>query len=164
MNIFVLDENPKKCAQYHCDKHVIKMILESAQMICTTHHLHPNKKMTYDIPYKLTHTNHPCNRWLRDSMSNYLWLVQLVKELNEEYKYRYDKDKNHKSYDAVKNLPLPDLPNTAMTKWARAMPEECKIGKNIIESYRNYYIKEKKDILTFKKREKPYWISINNSL
>ena len=101
MNIFVLDEDPKFCAIAHCDKHVVKMILETAQMICTAHHFIGG--YDYHIPYKSTHTNHPCNRWLRDSVENYKWLVQLITHLNDEYRYRYDKDVNHKSYDAVKD-------------------------------------------------------------
>ena len=96
MNIFVLDNNPYACARYHCDKHVVKMILESAQMICTTHHLLPNPKLKYEIPYKATHTNHPCNRWLRDSLANYMWLYKLTHALNNEYRYRYNKDVDHK--------------------------------------------------------------------
>jgi hypothetical protein len=115
MNIFVLDSDPSTCAKMHCDKHVVKMILESAQMICTTHHQCRNPKLKYDIPYKQTHVNHPCNRWLRDSLANYLWLVDLTKSLNNEYKYRYEHDNNHKSYDAIKDLPLPDLPNIGLT-------------------------------------------------
>lgn len=158
MNIFVLDNNVKKCAEYHCDKHVVKMILESAQMICTVHHQHPNTDTEYDIPYKQTHVNHPCNRWLRDSLANYLWLVDLTKSLNDEYKYRYEHDSNHKSYDAIKDLPIPDLPDLPMTRWARAMPEECKIGDDVVKSYRKYYQQEKKSILSFKKREKPEWL------
>ena len=136
MNIFVLDKDPKVCATMHCDKHVVKMILESAQMICTTHHQCYNNNLSYDIPYKQTHVNHPCNRWLRDSLGNYLWLVNLTKHLNNEYKYRYDKNINHKSYDAIKDLPLPNIPNVGMTRWARAMPDNCKVGNDVIASYR----------------------------
>ncbi len=158
MNIFVLDKNPKTCAKMHCDKHVVKMILESAQMICTTHHLCRNPNLKYRVPYKSTHENHPCNRWLRDSLANYLWLVDLTKSLNDEYKYRYDKTNNHKSYDAIKDLPLPNIPNIGLTRWARAMPDECKIDDDVISSYRNYYQQEKKDILHFKKRNNPYWL------
>ena len=138
MNIFVLDKDPKVCATMHCDKHVVKMILESAQMICTTHHQCYNNNLSYDIPYKQTHVNHPCNRWLRDSLGNYLWLVNLTKHLNNEYKYRYDKNINHKSYDAIKDLPLPNIPNVGMTRWARAMPDNCKVGNDVIASYRKY--------------------------
>ncbi len=158
MNIFVLDKDPKVCATMHCDKHVVKMILESAQMICTTHHQCYNDNLSYNIPYKQTHVNHPCNRWLRDSLGNYLWLVNLTKHLNNEYKYRYDKNINHKSYDAIKDLPLPKIPNIGMTRWARAMPDNCKVGNGVVASYRKYYIESKSNILNFKNRKKPYWL------
>ncbi len=158
MNIFVLDKDPKVCATMHCDKHVVKMILESAQMICTTHHQCYNDNLSYNIPYKQTHVNHPCNRWLRDSLGNYLWLVNLTKHLNNEYKYRYDKNINHKSYDAIKDLPLPKIPNIGMTRWARAMPDNCKVGNDVVASYRKYYIESKSNILNFKNRKKPYWL------
>ena len=84
MNIFVLDNNYKKCAKAHVDKHVVKMILEHAQMICTAHHIVGG--MDYDIPYKSTHINHPCSKWVRDSVNNYDWLVNMTSALNNEYK------------------------------------------------------------------------------
>ena len=161
MNIFVLDPDPKKCAQYHCDRHVIKMILESAQMICTTHHLFPNPNLTYSIPYRKTHENHPCARWVRDSLANYLWLVKLTSELNMEYRYRYDKDVDHKSWTAIKDLPLPNIENIGLTTWARAMPDECKIAKDIVASYQNYYRMKKTSMLQFKKRGSPYFLIAN---
>ena len=159
MNIFVLDSDPKVAAQMHLNKHVIKMILESAQMICTTHHLHPNLNVgSYNIPYKKTHMNHPCTKWVRSSLSNYKWLMELTSELNTEYRYRYDKDVNHKSWDAIKDLPLPSLIDIGLTRWARAMPDECKIDNDVISSYRNYYNTKKIDIMVYKKREKPFWV------
>lgn len=161
MNIFVLDDDPKLCAMAHCDKHVVKMILETAQMICTTHHLIGGYE--YEIPYKSTHINHPCNRWLRDSVENYNWLMSLITHLNDEYRYRYDKNVNHKSYDAVKDLPIPDLPNIPRTRFARAMPDEIKIGQNVVKSYRNYYNISKKDIISYKKRDPPKWLKVNVS-
>lgn len=162
MNIFVLDKNPKLAAQMHLNKHVIKMILESAQMICTTHHLHYNHDVEdYDIPYAKTHTNHPCTKWVRSSLSNYKWLVELAKELNTEYRYRYEHDDvNHKSWDKIKNLPLPALDDFGLTRWARAMPDECKIGNDVVSSYRNYYNTKKSDMLLYKKRQAPTWAKI----
>lgn len=156
MNIFVLDSDPVKCAEYHCNKHVVKMILESAQMICTTHHLMPNQTVNYTIPYKKTHINHPCNKWLRDSLSNYKWLFNLTKALNDEYKYRYDKS-DHKSWLAIKDLPLPNIPDIGLTRWARAMPDECKVD-SVIDSYRKYYQMKKQDILQYKNRDIPDFI------
>ena len=163
MNIFVLNKDPLYCAIMHCDKHVVKMILESAQMICTTHHLCPNTNEDYVIPYKMTHKNHPCNKWVRDSIENYKWLVRLTASLNSEYRFRYNKNVNHKSYDAIARLPLPNLPNVGMTPWARAMPDEYKIGDrtydNVIASYHNYYRNAKIKILSYTNRLRPTFLS-----
>lgn len=158
MNIFVLDENPKMCAIYHCDKHVVKMILESAQMICTTHHLCYNKNLYYKIPYKQTHINHPCSKWVRESLANYFWLFALTKELNNEYKYRYNKNVDHKSWTEIKDLPLPNIKNIGLTCWARAMPDECKIDHDVIKSYHTYYKTNKQHLLKFTKRQLPYFL------
>ena len=158
MNIFVLDTNPKKCAKLHVDKHVVKMILEHAQMICTTHHLHPSLEYEYDIPYKKTHENHPCTKWLRDSIENYDWLYKMTKALNDEYKFRFNHNVNHKSFDVIESLPVPNIPNVSMTRFARAMPDECKVGNNVVQSYRKYYRDEKKNILKWSKRNNPSWI------
>ena len=153
MNIFVLDKEVEKCAEYHCDKHVIKMILESAQMLSAVVRLNG-----HDIGYKLTHKNHPCTIWARESLSNYNWLVRLTRLLNYEYRYRYDKDVNHKSYDLVKTLPIPDLPDIGLTPFAQAMPDQYK-NKNAVKAYRDYYINEKSSFLTWTKRKKPKWIN-----
>ena len=162
MNIFVLDQNIRKCAEYHCDKHVIKMILESAQMLSSVVRI-----QGHDIGYKLTHKNHPCTIWARESLSNYLWLLQLTEDLNSEYRYRYNKEVNHKSYDMVKTLPIPNLPAIGLTPFAQAMPEQYK-NKNTVQAYRSYYLNEKSNILQWTKREPPFfykeWISFNTNL
>ena len=85
MNIFVLDQDINKCAQYHVDRHVVKMITESAQMLSTAARL-----VGIDAGYKITHQNHPCTKWSRNSLSNWLWLKDLAKSLNEEWKFRYN--------------------------------------------------------------------------
>ena len=126
-------------------------------MICTTHHLHPNQDVIYDIPYKKSFVNHPCTKWVRSSIRNYEWLLALTGALNDEYRYRYDKKTNHKSFDVIKKLPLPDLPDNGLTRWARAMPIECKVENNVIESYRNYYKMKKRRILKYTKRNIPIW-------
>ena len=133
MNIFVLDTNPKLCAQYHCDKHVVKMILESAQMLSTA-----NRGVGLDEGYKATHVNHPCNKWLRESLANWYWLRDLTYELHTEWKYRYGhpESKTHKSFDVVCNLSVPNLPDIEMTDFALAMPDEYKTN-DPVESYRN---------------------------
>ena len=92
MNIFFLHFDPKTCAQMHVDKHVVKMILESVQLLSSAHHMTAeNNDTKFKPPYKLTHKNHPSSVWVRKSLSNYNWLLELTKELCEEYTFRYSK-------------------------------------------------------------------------
>lgn len=156
MNIFVLDENPQVAAKMHNDKHVVKMILESAQLLCGVHHM-SNQSSTVEAPYKLSHKNHPCSIWARECTENYIWLCDLGLSLCEEYTYRYGK--RHKSQDVIEwclvNKPsLKD--NGDITPFALAMPDECKT-KTAVESYRLYYLTHKRDISTWKERKKPEW-------
>ena len=154
MNIFVLDTNTRLCAQYHNDKHVIKMILESSQMLSTA-----NRSVGLDEGYKATHVNHPCNVWLRESIANWFWLVSLANQLHEEWRFRYDhpSTKNHKSWEVIESLTFPvKLPDVPMTPFALAMPDKYK-SDNAVEAYRNYYIGDKAHIATWKKRGQPEW-------
>ena len=90
MNIFYLDSDPVKAAKVQYNKHVVKMILESAQMLCTAHHL-LDPCNSDDIPYKIAHKNHPSTIWVRQSASHYLWLYHHMIALGEEYTRRYNK-------------------------------------------------------------------------
>ena len=161
MNIFFLDENPKLSAQYHVDKHVVKMILETAQLLCGVHHMTdqvPTKypTSTLQVPYKLSHKNHPCAVWARQSLSNYLYLCELGLELGKEYTYRYGK--RHKSIDVIEwcIINKPNIPDIGFTTPAMAMPDEYKVD-SVVESYRNYYMGAKSELAQWKKREKPFW-------
>jgi hypothetical protein len=154
MNIFVLDTDPKKCAVYHNDKHVVKMILETAQLLCGSHHVTESQ---YEIPYKLSHKNHPCSIWVRECIENYIWLCDLGLELCEEYTYRYGK--RHKSQDIIEwcLINTPNIPtNGDITPFALAMPDECKVG-TAIDSYRAYYMLEKRNLASWKNRQTPEW-------
>jgi len=156
MNIFFLDFNTQKCAQYHCDKHVVKMILETAQLLCGAHHI--TNSQSYGIPYKLSHKNHPCAIWVRESLSNYLYLCDLGLELCKEYTYRYGR--RHKSQDVIEwcltnKVNIKDIGFTTPPK---AMPDEYKV-ESVVESYRNYYIGAKKDFCVWKNRDIPEWFS-----
>jgi hypothetical protein len=139
MNIFVLSYEPRLAAQYHCDKHVNKMILESAQMLCAT-----INRIGGTTPYRTTHENHPCSIWTRASYSNFEWLTELAKELNTEYRKRYNKQINHKSWETIKQVVknnraiLRTLPHIGPTDFALAMPEECK-NQDTVAAYRAYY-------------------------
>ena len=154
MNIFVLDLNPKKCAEYHVDKHSTKMCVEYAQLLCGVHHVTNSQ---YVIPYGLSHKNHPCSIWARECLENYVWLCDLGIELCEEYTYRYGK--RHKSQDIIEwcMVHQPKIrSNGRITTFALAMPDECKIG-NPVDSYRQYYMTEKRGFATWKNREIPNW-------
>jgi len=158
MNIFFLDQDIKHCAQYHCDQHVIKMILESTQILSTVLHLNG-----INGPYKPSHQKHPCIVWARQSLQNWLWLRKLVFALNSEYKYRYDSVINHKSYDVSKILRVPPLPDIGLLEHPQIMPEEYKIPGDPINAYRNFYINCKSKFATWRKREKPNWYRPYNS-
>ena len=155
MNIFVLDTDPKVCAEYHNDKHVVKMILETAQLLCGVHWMSEGGQ--YEIPYKLSHKNHPCAIWARDCYENYVWLCDLGMELCAEYTYRYGK--RHKSQEIIEwcIANKPNIPEKGdITPFALAMPDECKVG-SAVESYRQYYRIEKKGFANWKNREIPQW-------
>ena len=142
MNIFVLDKNPIKAARYQCDKHVVKMILESAQLLCTAHHEHPRNPFPAKF-YKPTHKNHPCARWVRRSFGNYTWLCLHALYLCDEYTYRYGKVHASKPIIDWCTCNIPDIPICSTGDFVLAMPEEYKTD-DAVESYRNYYIKDKK--------------------
>lgn len=157
MNIFVLDENPTLCAQAHCDKHVVKMILETTQILCTNLH---ELGMGDHAPYRATHKNHPCTVWARQSRDNWQWTWQLGVELYAEYKYRFY-NRTHKSGEVLLALPTPtamayQCPD--MTLRPQAMPDQYKQADAVL-AYRDYYRHEKSDMLTYTKRAAPEWIT-----
>jgi hypothetical protein len=158
MNIFYLDEDPTLSAQYHVDKHVVKMILETAQLLCGVHHV--TSQITDQVPYKLSHKNHPCAIWARTSLSNYLYLCELGLELCKEYTYRYGK--RHKSQEVIEWCLIykPNVPDVEFTEPAMAMPDEYKVG-DVVQSYRNYYMGAKSGFATWKNRQKPFWFEKN---
>jgi len=152
VNIFVLDSNIKKCAEYHCDKHVIKMILESAQLLSTVLRIN-----NINYGYEITHPNHSCTLWAGKSLSNWKWLRELGKALNTEYRFRFNKEKNHKSFDLIQGMPIPKILDCGLTPFVKVMPKIYQ-QKNPIYAYRKYYIEEKKHILNWTKRSIPFWI------
>jgi hypothetical protein len=148
MNIFVLDNNPAKAAALHLDKHVVKMPLETAQMLST---------VNGGYPYKATHKNHPCTIWASKSKANYEWLVNLGVELCKEYTHRYGKV--HKCQAVIEQLKNPPecVPDGDLMTFAQAMPDECK-REDAVEAYRAYYRANKAHIAKWTKRDKPEWM------
>ena len=103
MNIFHLHKVPKVCAKYHCDKHVVKMILETGQMLSTAYRRHFNKCYFYDIDlYKTAYPKHPMTIWVGDSGGNFSWTMKLFEQLLNQYKTRYKKI--HKSSSIISLL------------------------------------------------------------
>jgi len=173
MNIFYLDKDPIEAAKQSCDKHVVKMIVESAQMLSTAHRMidgnlytdktktgrkikrwkHPNPNMEKTL-YKACHTGHPSTVWVMESAYNYHWLYKHMMALNTEFKMRYGHILDHKTVQLLegalmyppKNISL----NTIATDPPPAMPDYCKIPGDSVASYKKYYIYEKQRFATWK--------------
>jgi hypothetical protein len=169
MNIFFLHPNPRRCARWHCDKHVVKMIIESCQLLYTCHwalttdaeplylHCAPNRG------YKATHPNHPCGIWLRQSLDNYRWLVALAKELLREYYFRYGTSKVHACEKHIEWLAMVEpegLVSKGLTRPAQAMPEQFRHSNSIV-AYRAFYSISKdkeRGFVKYTKRHRPHFL------
>lgn len=155
MNIFILDNNPMIAAQYHCNKHVLKMIVESAQLLSTAHHIHslnPNPQL-----YKQTHTNHPCAKWVRENNQNYQWTFQLFVELLKEYTFRYGKvHACSKLLSILDKTPDNIQYSDSISAFVQCMPDEYK-HIDPVKGYRNYYRNDKVRFAKWTKRNIPDW-------
>lgn len=185
MNIFYVDHDPVIAAQSLVDKHVVKMILESAQLLSTAHRvldgelvpavnqiLTGSTKIKHkvkmhamlsdareDVLYKQTHKNHPSAIWARNSIENYNWLVDHFFALMMEYTYRYEKE--HKCYGELSYMlqsPPKNLDNYDWSEMPSCMDEQYIISKNPIDNYRNYYKLGKTKLHKWTRREPPEWI------
>ena len=156
MNIFILDRDLVKSAHAHVDKHIVKMPLETAQLLCTARRA-PGESPD-SIPYRTTHMNHPCSVWARQSLANYTWLCNMGIELCKEYTYRYGK--THKCeaviQDCIDNTP--QFERTEPTEHAQAMDIVYRMSDPVL-AYRNYYNQAKSHLHSWKNRPVPVWIS-----
>ncbi len=193
MNIFLLDIDPVKAAQAHCDKHVVKMLLEACQLLYTAHWVisYPHI-LEYKAPSKLAivqkhlavpkslhkappsisrpdepgfrpcHIHHPCAKWVRESLDNYLFLCRLAIALADEFRFRYPKKGAH-ACEAHAHWLLHHYPifmmDEGLTPFVQAMDPQYR-REDPIEGYRNYYRTSKKDrgLLQYKLREPPSWL------
>jgi hypothetical protein len=177
MNIFYLDSDVKTCATYHNDKHVVKMILEYAQLLSTAHRMLDgaeyidassgrrikrwrleNESME-NMLYKASHINHPSAIWVRQSNNNYNWLMCLFQDLLQEYTYRYGKIHATDRLVYWLRKPPANIPVGYFTQPTPAMPDEYKVPDSI-QSYRNYYVGAKKTMAKWKNRPIPEWWSV----
>ena len=179
MNIFYLDTDPTKAAEYMVDKHVVKMILETAQLLSTTHRVLDgeewidrtengrsikrwrlkNNKFLDERLYKATHVNHPCAIWTRQNSGNYYWLHEHFIGLCDEYTHRYSKV--HKCNDMIPWLER--APRNIITTFytsppSLAMPDEHKVSDDPVECYQHYYKYGKSDMHKWTRRQAPDWI------
>lgn len=176
MNIFYISTNAKQAAEWAVDKHVTKMVVETAQLLSTAHRIldgveYVGKTKTGrnikrwrlndkrdDGIYQASHVSHPSNLWCRASSGNYNWLLDYFQTIMNEYTYRYDKQ--HKSESLLPYLN--DLPHNirvgGMTPMACAMGDEYIISDDPVENYRNYYRNGKSHLHKWTKRNKPEWI------
>ena len=174
MNIFYLSHHPGQCARWHCDKHVVKMILEYTQILYTVFYLtdskeqlllspwNPNTKRNGYLP--VHNKKHPSVLWAAESLPHYVWLTSLARHLVKEYHYRYTQAKKPHACEVHIQWLSANLPQGLRHKliWQRppppAMPEEYKVPNNSIQSYINYYngSKAEKGLLVYTRRSKPH--------
>jgi len=170
MNIFVLDENPITAAQMMCDKHIPKMVVETAQMLASALRRHgatddmmPIAKTT-NRPYKGGYHNHPCTIWSSVSQMNFLWLVEHGLALSVEYMMRFGK--NHACSDAITQMQhhYNIIPVGRLTPFARAFNKELypflydEEQYSAVEAYRAYYSIDKRRFAKWEKgTPAPYW-------
>ena len=178
MNIFVLDLDPKKCADYHCDRHIVKMITEHNQILgsiaYTARDVMRKKDITPEFikkhfqgfprkdseggprPYGIGYKNHPCTKWAADSFDNYIWLCTLNLEMCYEYTRRYKRKHVGEAITIWYLTNAPEIIKKGMTPFAQAMPEDCK-NTDVVIAYRNYYIKYKARFAKWAHSAVPEW-------
>jgi hypothetical protein len=179
MNIFYLDPNPERCAQQHLDKHVVKMILEYAQLLSTAHRMVDGEQYTAltnggrkiqrwrlndpdqeKLLFKASHVNHPSAIWARSGVKQYTWLYSLLAELCKEYTHRYGKHHKVEREGLLLQLAMPPKKIYHDVFWSDptpAMPDECKIVGDALKSYHTYYIEKKRSFAKWTNRPMPDW-------
>jgi len=184
MNIFYLSAYEDMCAQMHCDSHCSKMIIEYAQLMSTAHRVLDGEEYT-DLTkngrkikrwrldgewgrnrepylYKACHVNHPSAIWVRQSAKNYRWLYRMWTELNTEFMWRYGKNVPHESYRKLNDILFTTPYNMKEGVWTEptpAMPDDVKNESSLV-AYRDYYIKYKQHLASWKRRGAPDWYEV----
>lgn len=177
MNLFFLSRNPREAAQAHYNKHVVKMVLETAQLLCSAHRLldgaraagvskSGRKQTTWVLPdeareralYRASHANHPVAVWVRASRAHYEWAFALFVQLLEEYSFRYEKV--HACAKLIDALAAPPrcIPDAGFVDPPPCMPELYRASGDVVACYRAYYREGKKNLLAYKAREAPAWL------
>lgn len=186
MNVFILDNCPIVAAQSQCDKHIPKMVVESAQMLSTTHRMldgvqciRPSKSGKTNVKYweiqddresllyKAVHMNHPCTVWTRETSENYLWHYRHFVALCDEYMHRFEK--RHLSDKLLRHalsfIPV-NITNWGLTTFPLAMKSnpECMFPEDPVKSYRLFYQTKQSrfKMLWNRNRDCPSWFKAIN--
>jgi hypothetical protein len=162
VNIFRLSGDPYTCAEMHCDQHVVKMVLETAQMLSTAWRMTPDDNEYADKHhlYKETHKNHPSAMWVRHGVLNYFWTVHLLEHLCKEYTHRYNKHHaSERLLPAFKDAcPNPTTFIKFPIPFPQCMPKKYKVEDDPVAAYRNYYWREKARFAEWNRgRPAPSW-------
>jgi hypothetical protein len=178
MNIFYVNSDPEVAARSMVDRHVVKMIIETAQLLSTAHRVIDGEEYVGQtqtgrkakrwrlsgnadaIMYAATHINHPSAVWVRENSANYNWLYDHLLALGREYTHRYGR--THLTIDKLKDI-LKDAPENieqsrVMTKMPSCMDKQYIVSLDPIINYRNYYNYGKTDLLRWSNRPPPQWI------
>jgi len=188
MNIFALHPKPRKAARWHVDQHVVKMLLETCQLLYTAHwilfypQLEEHKSVMkfskaqkelevpeymWDAPltstgeptYRPCHPHHPCAVWVRQSSSKYMWLATLGLELAREFRHRFQKVHACETHIQWLEDNLPlTIPMLPRSPYANAMDDQYKVSKDPIVCYREYYRKGKTHLMRYTGRHSPHWL------
>lgn len=168
MNIFLLDYDMKKNAEYYMDSHVVKQVLEHTQMLMTAYYYsdkHKDKieEMQSNELYKVAHPNHPCTIWTRTSIENWDYLYELTNIIDEERRFRNNNNHLHASICKLNNIiklyGKPELPSIGLTRFACTTADDCRSKDDVIENYRDYYNKHKQHLARWKNRQQPEWFT-----
>ena len=152
MNIFVVDNDPVVAGTVLCDKHIVKMPLETAQMLCTA-----VNKYGGTSPYKSAYVNHPCTQWASSSYDHFLWLCTHGDALCWEYRARYGR--RHKCHDVIQHCRKVGrwlLPRNGWTTHPQCMPDEYH-HTDVVTAYRQYYQGDKAYMATWKQNMPEWW-------
>lgn len=152
MNIFYVDSDPIIAATQLVDKHIVKMPLETAQLLCSAFPVN-------EAPYRRTHYNHPSAVWTRQTKANYEWLIAHGIALCKEYETRYERI--HKCLSVINwcndNKHKLNFQSEGFLAPPQCMPEECKVNNDAVSAYRNYYNTYKRNMYKWKNGNQPYW-------
>jgi hypothetical protein len=161
VNIFFLDDDPARAAEYSCDSHACKMVLESAQIMSTVHWIADcsTAEALYGrcTVYAPTHPSHPSVRWAARSLSNWRWLREHCLALSAERLWRFPGYNHHNSTAVAYRMPEPAIADLGLTEFAVGFKSELEYPGDVVQAYRRYYALEKRHLASWTRRGAPAW-------